>query len=64
MDKRKVLLLIATELMKAHTYNFTYKMMQQFSSTLHKKLKQLAAQFDCFRTKNKIKPIQAEIVPK
>ena len=56
MDKRKVLLLIAIELKKAHTYKCTYNMMWQLSSTLLKNLKQLAAQFDCFRTEIKIKP--------
>ena len=39
-------------------------MMWQLSSTLLKKLKQLAAQFDCFGTKIKNKLIRAEIVPK
>ena len=39
-------------------------MMWQLSWTLLKKLKQLAAQFYCFRTKIKIKPIRAEIFRK
>ena len=55
-----MLLLIAIELKKAHTYN----MMWQLCSTLLTKLKYLAAQFDCFRTKINIKRIQAEIVSK
>ena len=51
MVERKGPLLIAIELKKAHTYKCTYNMICELSSTLLKKLKQLAAQFDCFGTK-------------
>ena len=44
------------------TYKCTYNIMWHLSSNLLKKLKYVAAQFDCFR--RKIKPIRAEIVPK
>ena len=64
MDKRKELLLIAIELKEGHIYKCTYNMMWQPSSTLLKKLKQLAAQFYCFRAKIKIKPFRGEIVKK
>ena len=39
-------------------------MIRQLSSTLHKKLRQLATRIIFFGTKIKIKPMQAEIVPK
>ena len=39
-------------------------MIWQHSSTLHKKVEWLTAQFDCFGTKIIIKTIRAEIVPK
>ena len=62
--KLKLFLLIAIELKKAHTYKCTYNMMWQLSSALLKKLKYLAAQFNCFGTKIKIKSIRAQIVAK